>query len=129
MTSTATKNARQRYPSDLSEERWQVVSPLIPPRKALGRPRSQSVREIVDAINYHWETGCAWRMLPHDFPPWGTVYSYFRKWQRTGVLRQLQDQLLRPTRTRKTTSRQPTFASRDFQNPDVASTTMERNPG
>ncbi len=109
---------RPRYPSDLSDDRWQAVSPLIPPGKTVGRPRAQSVREILDAINYHWETGCAWRMLPHDFPPWGTVYSYYRKWRRTGVLQQLRDELLRPVRSRKTAQRQPVFAPRDFQNPD-----------
>lgn len=119
---------RRRYPSDLSDERWQSVSPLIPAAKALGRPRSQSVREIVDAINYHWETGCAWRMLPHDFPPWGTVYSYFRKWQRLGLLRQMQAELQRPPRARNASSRQPTFAHRDFQNPDQSPMTAERMP-
>lgn len=121
MDSSSTKPVRQRYPTDLPDERWQVISPLIPPAKALGRPRAQSLREIVNAIHYHLETGCAWRMLPHDFPPWGTVYSYYRKWRRTGVLRQLQEQLVRPVRTRKTTPRQPTFAARDFQNPDAGS--------
>lgn len=112
---------RRRYPSDLPDDRWQTVASLIPQSKKLGRPRARALREIVDAINYHWETGCAWRMLPHDFPPWGTVYAYFRKWRRMGVLKPVRDKLLRPTpRMRKPTRHNPRPADRDFQNPDVA---------
>ena len=128
MTECNPCSQRRHYPSDLSEERWQSVSPLLPPAKLLGRPRTQAVREIVDAINYHWETGCAWRMLPHDFPPWGTVYSYFRKWQRLGVLHRVQAELQRPARPRKATSRQPSFAPRDFQNPDQQPALTEPRP-
>lgn len=120
MTNCSDSPARRRYPSDLSDERWQAVSALVPPPKAVGRPRERAVREIVDAINYHWETGCAWRMLPHDFPPWGTVYAYFRKWQRLGVLKPVRDELLRPTsRARPSHRRNPQPAVRAFQNPEI----------
>jgi transposase len=86
---------RARYPSDLSERQWERVSPLIPPALPVGRPRAHRLRDVVDAINYRWETGCVWRMLPHDFPPWPTVYTYYRRWQRDGVLRQVRETLVR----------------------------------
>lgn len=119
MSTSSDSPARRRYPSDLPDDRWQAVSVLIPPPKSVGRPRERAVREIVDAINYHWETGCAWRMLPHDFPPWGTVYAYFRKWRRLGVLKPVREELLRPTsHARKAHPRNPVPSDRAFQNPD-----------
>jgi putative transposase len=86
---------RPRYPSDLSERQWARVSPLLPAERPRGRPRATAVREVLNAINYRWETGCVWRMLPHDFPPWGTVYTYFRMWQRQGVLREIREAVVR----------------------------------
>ncbi len=119
MTTTQEFTNRRRYPSDLSDDRWQAISPLLPSAKVVGRPRERALREIVDAINYHWETGCAWRMLPHDFPPWGTVYAYFRKWRRMGVLNPLRDEMLRPAhRSSVATRRNPVPAARAFQNPE-----------
>lgn len=79
------------YPSDLTEMQWSQLEPLLPAENSVGRHRTVSPRDIANAITYRWETGCAWRMLPHDFPPWGTVYAYFRNWQRAGVLRQMRD--------------------------------------
>lgn len=87
---------RHRYPSDISDRQWDVVSPFCTqPTATPGRPRSTSLREVVDAINYRWNTGCSWRMLPHDFPPWQTVYWYFRVWQRAGTLRPVRETLQR----------------------------------
>lgn len=82
------------YPSDLTDTQWLRLEPLVPKERPVGRHRSVSPREIANAINYRWETGCVWRMLPHDFPPWGTVYAYFRDWQRAGVVRHLRDILM-----------------------------------
>lgn len=76
---------RQPYPSDLSESEWQYIRPLIPPAKWGGRPRSVDIREILNGILYVIRSGCAWRKLPHDFPPWSTVYDYFRKWRINGI--------------------------------------------
>jgi transposase len=87
---------RRRYPSDLTDRQWAAIAPLLPPDARTGRRRRQPLREVLDALNYRWETGCAWRMLPHDFPPWGTVYRYYRHWQRTGALHRLHDALIRP---------------------------------
>jgi transposase len=89
-------DTRRRYPSDLTESQWLRLKDILPPEPAVGRHRTIELRDIANAINYRWETGCVWRMLPHDFPAWGTVYAYFRTWQRSGVIRQFRDILLEP---------------------------------
>ena len=77
---------RKPYPSDLSDAEWQQVEPHLPRRKSpRGRKREHSLREIVNGIFYVLRSGCAWRMLPHDLPPWKTVYHYFRLWRQAGV--------------------------------------------
>jgi transposase len=87
--------AKRRYPSDLSDRQWGLIEPLLPSRPAgpAGRPPEHSEREIVNAILYLTRTGCAWRMLPKDFPPWQTVYRYFRAWREDGTLDRLHDAL------------------------------------
>jgi putative transposase len=72
---------RRHYASNLTEREWTPLAPSIPPVKADGRPAHHSWREIVDGILYVWRSGEAWRLLPHDFPPWQTVYHYFRRWR------------------------------------------------
>lgn len=76
--------ARRAYPSDLSEREWALLAPLLPAAKPGGRPRSSDLREIVNAISYWLRGGIAWRALPHDFPPWKTVYHYWRAWRLSG---------------------------------------------
>ena len=73
------------YGTDLSDAAWALVAPLLPPAKAGGRPRTTDLRAVVDAILYLLRTGCQWRMLPRDFPPWSTVHHYFRAWCNAGV--------------------------------------------
>jgi putative transposase len=73
------------YPSDLSDKEWSLVRPLFPPSSRRGRPRQCPVRRIVDAIFYVVRGGIAWRMLPSDYPPWKTVYHYFRRWRMDGI--------------------------------------------
>ena len=65
--------SRKPYPSELSDAEWLILEPLIPPAKRGGRIRRVNMREIVNAIYYVLRSGCAWRMLPHDFPPWQTL--------------------------------------------------------
>ncbi len=106
--------SRRRYPSDLSEARWRLVREFLqePPRP--GRKRSTDVREVVNAINYRWTTGCTWRMLPHDFPAWETVYTYFARWREQGRLPLLRELLLRKSpyaAFRKACSEWPSRAS------------------
>jgi putative transposase len=88
------------YPSDLSDEQWHVLRPLLPRRKVgkAGRPRTVEQRDLLDAIFYILRAGCPWRLLPHDFPPWGTVSSQFCRWRQSGLWQKLHDALRRKTR-------------------------------
>ncbi len=76
--------ARRRapYPTDLSDAEWAVLEPLVPAVKPGGRPAIHQRQEIVNALAYWLRAGCAWRLLPHDLPPWQTVYYYWRRWSR-----------------------------------------------
>ena len=76
--------SRRRYPTDLTDTQWQVLAPLIPAPKPGGRPAVHQRRELVNAMLYLVRAGCAWRLLPHDLPPWQTVYHYFRCWRLEG---------------------------------------------
>lgn len=80
---------RKRYPSDLSDKEWAKLETHLP-KKERGK---HSQRELVNAVLYVVRTGCAWRMLPHDFPAWTTVYTYFRKLEKKGVWQRLNDAL------------------------------------
>ncbi len=84
---------RSPYPSDVTDGQWRLIAPSIPPPKPGGRPREANVREVVNAILYVVRTGCSWRQLPHDFPPWQTVYYYYRCYQRNGTWRGIHDHL------------------------------------
>lgn len=96
----------QHYPTDLTDTQWDQISLFIPPAKSGGRPRSTSVRRVVDAIFYLVRTGCQWRQLPIDFPPWETVYRYFADWQDRGIIAEMQRTLHRIVRL--TEGRAPT---------------------
>jgi putative transposase len=76
---------REGYPSDMTDEEWRLLEPWIPPAKPGGRPRKYAMREIVNAIRYVLRTGCSWRLLPHDFPPYRAVFHYFRTWRKDGT--------------------------------------------
>jgi putative transposase len=82
---------RKRYPTDLSDEEWSCIEPHLPAPSAPGRPRLHTLREILDAIFYIVRSGCAWRLLPHDFPPWKTIHHYFRRWRIEKAPRRLKD--------------------------------------
>ncbi len=86
-------NTRQPYPSDLSDEQWMLIASYFPDHEAVGRPRSISYREIINAISYLASTGCSWRMLPHDFPHWKSVYGYYNTWRKDGTLSSLETTL------------------------------------
>jgi transposase len=87
-----------RYPSDLTDEQWALVEPLLPPAGEGGRPEKHPRRAVVDAVLYVVRTGCAWRQLPADFPPWQTVYWYFVRWEKQRVTRWMLDRLRRQIR-------------------------------
>ena len=80
---------RKPYPSDVSDEEWVILDPHIPPAKSGGRPRTVNMREVVNAIFYVLRSGCSWDMLPHDFPPKGTVYHYYNTWRKDGTWQRL----------------------------------------
>jgi putative transposase len=98
--------ARRAYPSDLTDAQWAELAPLIPPAEPGGRHRSVDLREVVNGILYVLRSGCPWRMLPHDLPPWGTVHYYFRRWRRDGTWEQIHE-ALRP-KVRVAAGREPT---------------------
>ncbi len=83
-----------RYASDLTDAEWDVIEPLLPPRKQLGRPRTTEMREVVNAILYMARSGCQWRMLPKEFPPRSTVQGYFYAWRGDGTLNRINHELL-----------------------------------
>lgn len=106
---------RQRYPTDLTDAQWAVLKPEIPAPRPGGRPRKTDIREVLDAILYITYEGCTWRALPHDFPPWRTVYNYFDAWKRDSTWDRIID-ILR-TRLRKAARREasPRVAGIDSQ--------------
>lgn len=84
---------RRRYPTDLTDAEWAVLEPLVPAVKRGGRPAEHTRREVVNAIWYVLRTGGQWRNLPHDFPPWGTIYTYYRNWRLDGTWERIHDVL------------------------------------
>src|SRR5919201_1767357 len=89
---------RKPYPSDLTDEEWRILKPLVPPVEWGGRRADPARREIINAILYVLRTGCQWRYLPHDLPPWKTVYTYFRSWRVDGTWQSIHDVLRRKVR-------------------------------
>ena len=106
---------RKAYPSDISDREWQLLEPLLPPPKSGGRPITYSRREVVNAIRYVLRTGCAWRMLPHDLPPWRTAFHYFRTWRRDGTLEQVHESLRDQVRVAEGRDASPSAAIIDSQ--------------
>ena len=108
-------NTRQHYPSDLTDREWSQIERFIPAPKSGGRPAKYERREIVNALLYIDRTGCQWRALPHDFPPWEAVYWYFRTWKKDGTLDRLHDELRGDVRAAAGRQRQPSAAILDSQ--------------
>ena len=107
--------ARKAYGSDLTDDQWKLLEPLLPTPKGGGRPRTTDIREVVNAIFYLLRTGCAWRLLPHDFPSPGTVYDYFRAWTKDGTLYRIHDSLRRQVRVAAGRNEEPSAACIDSQ--------------
>jgi len=82
---------RPRYDTDLTDEQWAILAPLIPPPHRNCRPRQADMREVINAILFLTRAGLAWRLLPHDLPPWRTVYYYFSKWRKRGMWKKIHD--------------------------------------
>lgn len=109
-------SALQRgYPSDLTDAQWEILEPLIPPLSAEATYHKHERRTIVNAILYVLRSGCPWRALPHDLPPYGTVFSYFRRWQREGIWERVLEALRMQLRVKEGRDAQPSAAVIDSQ--------------
>jgi len=98
--------SRKLYPSDLTDARWELIAPLLPPAKQGGRPRTVNLREVVNTILYLNRTGCQWDMLPHDLEPKSTAYEYFSQWRDDGTMTRIVDALR--TQVRQAAGREDT---------------------
>jgi len=106
---------RKAYATDLTDEQWAILEPLIPPAKHGGRPRAVDMREVVNTILYLVRAGCQWDMLPHDLLPKSTVYDYFAQWRNDGTWQQMVDALRARVRTEAGRESTPSAASIDSQ--------------
>jgi putative transposase len=109
------RKKRRAYATDLTDKQWGLIAPLIPEAAPGGRPRRASSRELVSAILYFLRAGMAWRLLPHDLPPWQTVYYYLRRWQREGVWDRVHHTLVMADRERIGREASPSAAILDSQ--------------
>jgi putative transposase len=117
---------RKPYPSDLTDEQWAELKPLIPPAHPGGRPRKTDPREVVNALLYVTRQGCTWRALPHDFPPWRTVYNYFQRWTWDGTWQRLLDTLRERARVQAGRAATPSACAIDSQSVKTAEGGPER---
>jgi putative transposase len=106
---------RLTYTTDLTDEEWQILAPLLPPAKSGGRPRKYPLREVINGIQYILRGGCAWRLMPHDLPHGQTAYQTWRAWRQDGTWLRIHDQLRDEVRTRMGRHRQPSAAIIDAQ--------------
>ena len=124
---------RKPYPSDMTEAEWALIEPLLPTPACQtvkgGRPESHPRREIVNAIRYIVDSGCKWRSMPHDFPPWRTVYGFFRRWANNGVIAYIRDQLREQIRIRMGRCPNPVTAVLDSQSVKAAETVGKDSRG
>ena len=105
----------QSYPSDLTDQEWAILEPLLPQASPGGRPRTTNLRAVLNATLYVDRTGGQWRALPHDFPPWSTVWSYFRTWRNDGTWERIHTTLREQTRLKQGREPTPSAAIIDSQ--------------
>jgi transposase len=107
--------SKLRYPSDLTDDEWRLVEPLIPPGKTGGGKRTVIMREVVNGLMYILSTGCQWRAIPKDLPPRSSVYGYFDLWTYDGTLERIHHALYEQCRERERREASPTAAIIDSQ--------------
>ncbi len=103
------------YPSDLSDEEWRIIRPLIPPSPPVGADREVDIRRVVNGILYVNRSGCQWRMLPKEYEHWNTTYGYFRRWSKDGTWQRIHDTLREQVRKKEDREPTPSAAIIDSQ--------------
>lgn len=103
------------YASDLTDEEWQQIEPLLPPEKLIGNHRTVDLRAVVNAIFYRADNGVKWRALPREFPAWQTVYGYFRLWVNLDIWQSVNTTLVRAVREQEGRAADPSLAIIDSQ--------------
>jgi putative transposase len=106
---------KRSYSTDLSDTEWGCIEPYLPPPSKRGRPKSHATREVLDAIFYVLKSGCPWRLLPRDFPPWETVYWWFGRWRADGTFERLNATLRERLRARLGRNPEPSAGIADSQ--------------
>ena len=114
------------YPSDVNDKKWDKIKGFFEQKRVFGRPLRHDRRKIVNAIFYITRSGCQWRMLPKDFPPWEVVYYYFQKWNREGIWEQVLDALNEKDRLRQGRGRKPSYGIIDSQSSKTQYNSDER---
>ena len=112
--------SKQTYPTDLNDTQWQVIAPELPGDSRRGRPREHDWRTLLNAIFYITVGGISWRMLPTNFPPWKTVYHYFRLWRKAGTWQKLNDRLVASVREQAGRHSDPSAGILDSQSVKTA---------
>ena len=108
------------YLSELTDHEWQLIEPLLPAPKNTGRPREWSLRLILDGIFYLVRSGCSWRMLPEEYPPWPTVHDYYRRWRKDGTWESIHGQIRE--QVRQAAGREPTPSAAVLDSQSVKTT-------
>jgi len=103
------------YLSDLTDAEWAILAPLLPDALSGGRPRSTDLRAVLNALFYQQRTGCQWRYVPKEFPPWPTVWTYFRHWRNDGTWEQIHTTLREQVRHKQGRHPTPSAAIIDSQ--------------
>ena len=116
---------RKRYNTDLTDDQWKMIEPLIPPAKDGGRPRTADMREIVNACFYSLRSGCQWELLPNDFPPKSTVFEYYSTWSKDGTFDEMLTTLREQVRVKAGRNKTPTAAVIDSQSVKTAGPALD----
>ena len=125
MVIEAAERRRPAYPSDLTDEQWELIRPMLPENTGSGQPTKVDLREVVNTLLYMKQTGCQWRYLPHDLLPRSTVHYYFAKWTAEGTWEELLAHLRERMRRSAGREPQPTGAILDSQTVKTAGPGIE----